>query len=121
MKKIVLGLILGLFLSSNVVADTKIIGRCIGIIQGINMEKGSLVEANLKWLRKHGAQLNTLMKISNEQKYCIKAGQALAPCLTKYSNYERELFIEYKTGFINYRNPTNEAHKALMQAACREY
>ncbi|MBC8307606.1 MAG: hypothetical protein H8E55_69075 [Pelagibacterales bacterium] len=123
MKKFFVFLFLSLFISQNVYADSKVIGRCIGylITKMQNEGQSSISKSNLNWMKKHRSEINVVTKISNEQKNCIVPGQPFKHCLSGYTNYEGQLYIEMNHGISQYnQNRYNEAKRALFEMACSE-
>ena len=125
MKKFILYLILSLFITQNVYADVKVIGRCVGYLaQKIATEgKTSITKGNLTFMQRNVNEFTLLNKMHQNisKKNCIVAGQPLEPCLAGYNSYEKELYINMNTGIIYYdRSRYNQAKRAIYEMACSD-
>lgn len=123
MRKFILYLVLSLFITQNVYADVKGIGRCIGYLTGKIMNEGqsSITQSNLKYMKKNNNHFQAVNKINKEQKNCIIPGKSFNHCLSSYSNYDAQLFIEMNHGFNLYNQARyDEAKKILYEMACSD-
>ena len=121
MKKFFVFFFLSLFISQNVYAETKVIGRCIGYLMSKFQHEGksSLGEGGLRWMGNHNSAIQITTKIINEQTNCIVQGQPFKHCLSGYTNYEGQLYIEMNHGVSQYYQIRyNEAKRALFDMAC---
>ena len=120
-KKILNVLLIFFLLTSNVYADIKGVGRCIGYLVNKFKTEGqsSLTESNLKWMKANNSTIQAVNKISNEQKNCIVPNQPIDPCLSGYSNYDAQLFTYYYEGlYIFKKDRYDKAARALNEIAC---
>ena len=121
MRKFILYIILSLFIAQNVYADIKATGRCIGYLTSKMMFEGksSITQFNLRWMRANNNSIQTVNKIQQEQKNCIIQGQPFKHCLSGYSNYDAQLYIEMNHGisqFNQYRY--DQTRRTLFEMAC---
>ena len=124
MRKFILYIILSLFISQNVYSDTKTTGRCIGYLIAKMMNEGqsSLTQSNLKWMRANNNDIQAVNKIQQEQKNCVIPGQPFKHCLSGYSNYDAQLYIEMNHGTTQYSQYRyDQARRALFEMACSNY
>lgn len=124
MRKSILYLVLSLFITQNVYADVKVIGRCIGYLVNKGMTEGqsSLTQSNLKWMRANNSIIQAVNKISQEQKNCIVPDQTFEHCLSGYSIYDAQLFTYYYEGlYIFQKYRYDKAARVMNEVACSEY
>ena len=127
MRKFILYIILSLFIAQNVYSDTRETGRCIGYLVAKMMNEGqsSLTQPNLKWMRANNNDIQTVNKIQKEQKNCIAQvtqGQSYKHCLSGYSNYDAQLYIEMNHGSLQYNQYRyDQARRALIEMVCSNY
>lgn len=124
MKKSLYIFITFFLLTNNLYADVQIIGRCIGFLTSKTMYEGqsSLTQPNLKWLKANYNDFQVVNKIVLEQKNCVIIGQPYKHCLSGYSNYDAQLYIEASRGAEEYnRIRYDQARRTLYELACEKY
>ena len=126
MRKFILYIILSLFIAQNVYSDPKE-GRCIGYLVAKMMNEGqsSLTQPNLKWMTANNNNIQVVNKIQQEQKNClaqVTQGQSYKHCLSGYSNYDAQLYIEMNHGSLQYNQYRyDQARRAIFEMACSNY
>ena len=101
-------------------------GRCIGyIISKLGYEgESSITNGNINYYKKNKDEYNLLteLELRVKNKNLCAAGQPLRQCLIDFSEYEKELYIEFVTGKKIYHKVKNKpAERSLTELGCSDF